>query len=76
MPLEERVEYGTARQEVSQLEDYTVDKGENLLKIDLACGQKKKEGYKGIDQANIEGVDYVHNLMEFPWPFDIFLFSY
>jgi predicted SAM-dependent methyltransferase len=70
MPLEERVEYGTARQEIDQLEDFKVDRGENLLKVDLACGQKKKEGFKGIDQANIEGVDYVHNLMEFPWPFE------
>lgn len=68
--METRIEYGTARQEIGQLDDFVVDKGEKLLKVDLACGQKKKEGYKGIDQAKIEGVDIVHNLMEFPWPLE------
>jgi len=68
--LEERVEYGTARQELKQLDGYTVDKGEELLHVDLACGQEKKEGFRGLDQMKLEGVDYVHNLMEFPWPFE------
>ena len=32
--LETRIEYGTARQEVGQLEDFVVDKGEKLLRIE------------------------------------------
>lgn len=68
--LEERTVYGTARQELKQLDDFEVDKGKGLLRIDLACGQRKKEGFKGLDQMLLEGVDYVHNLMEFPWPIE------
>jgi hypothetical protein len=68
--LEERTEYGTARQELKQLDDFTVDIGEKLLHIDLACGQKKKVGFKGIDRADIKDVEYLHDLMKYPWPFE------
>jgi hypothetical protein len=67
--METRIEYGTARQELQQLDDYTVDKGEALLHIDLACGQRKKEGFKGIDRSATKAADYVHDLMIYPWPF-------
>jgi len=70
MALEERVEFGTARQGLKQLDDFTVEEGEKLLRVDLACGQRKKEGFKGLDKSDLVGVDYVHNLMEFPWPFE------
>jgi predicted SAM-dependent methyltransferase len=39
-------------------------------KIDLACGDSKKEGYFGIDTAAIDGVDCVHDLNVFPWPLE------
>jgi predicted SAM-dependent methyltransferase len=67
--METRIEYGTARQELQQLDGFTVDKGEALLHIDLACGQKKKEGFKGIDRSATAAADYVHDLMVYPWPF-------
>lgn len=67
--LEERIEYGTAAQELNQLEDYVVDKGEKLLHVDLACGQRKKEGFKGVDRSKTDAADYVHDLMVYPWPF-------
>lgn len=67
--LEERTEYGTARQDLKQLEDFIVNDGSELLHVDLACGQRKKEGFKGLDRSKIDGVDYVHDLMRFPWPF-------
>lgn len=35
-------------------------------KLDLACGQRKKEGFKGIDLAG--DADIVWNLNEVPWP--------
>lgn len=38
------------------------------LKLDLACGQSCTPGYLGVDVW--EGADVVHNLLEFPWPFD------
>ena len=60
MALEERTEFGTASQSVKQLDDFTVDEGKSLLRVDLTSGQKVKEGF----------VECKHNLMEFPWPFE------
>lgn len=37
------------------------------LKLDIACGKSKQEGYTGVDIW--EGADIVCNLEEFPWPF-------
>lgn len=39
------------------------------VKINIACGQNKQEGYIGIDKVKTECTDIVHNLDEFPWPF-------
>lgn len=38
------------------------------MKLDIACGDNKKEGFTGIDIAKIPGVDIVHNLTKYPWP--------
>lgn len=38
------------------------------IKLDIACGQHKAEGFTGIDIAPIKGVDIVHDLNQFPWP--------
>lgn len=40
-----------------------------LLKLDIACGQNKKEGFIGVDIVKMPGVDVVHDLTVFPWPF-------
>lgn len=69
MPLEERIEWGTAKQDLTADDAFTRPEGEALVKVDLACGQRKQEGFVGIDSAKVEGVDIVHNLMEYPWPF-------
>lgn len=37
------------------------------LKLSLACGQRKPEGFKGVDIAPAEGVDYIQDLLQFPW---------
>jgi len=39
-------------------------------KIDLACGDNKKEGYYGIDVCDLQEVDLVHDLTVYPWPID------
>jgi SAM-dependent methyltransferase len=39
-----------------------------LFKLDIACGQNKKEGFVGLDIAKCEGVDIVHDLTTYPWP--------
>lgn len=40
------------------------------MKLDLACGQNKREGFTGVDFVQAEGVDIVHDLFTFPWPFE------
>lgn len=41
-----------------------------LIKLDIACGQRKQEGFVGIDWAEIPSVDIVHDLTQYPWPIE------
>lgn len=41
-----------------------------LIKLDIACGQNKQPGFVGVDIAPCAGVDVVHDLEQYPWPFD------
>lgn len=38
------------------------------MKLDIGCGKKKREGFTGVDQYPMEGVDVVLNVGEEPWP--------
>jgi predicted SAM-dependent methyltransferase len=38
------------------------------MKLDIACGGNKQEGFTGIDIRKLPGVDIFHNLEVFPWP--------
>jgi ubiquinone/menaquinone biosynthesis C-methylase UbiE len=38
------------------------------IKLDIACGERKAEGFVGIDLSALAGVDIVHDLERFPWP--------
>ena len=40
------------------------------IKVDLACGNSKKEGYIGVDIVETANTDVVHNLNQYPWPFE------
>jgi hypothetical protein len=40
----------------------------NEPKLNLASGNKVLEGYKNIDIADLEYVDYVVDLQSYPWP--------
>ena len=42
----------------------------NELKLDLACGQNRTEGFFGIDKVSGEKVDAVVDLEQFPWPIE------
>lgn len=42
----------------------------NGLKINLGSGADPYEGYVNVDIVDIEGVDKVWNLANFPWPFE------
>lgn len=38
-----------------------------LLKLDIGCGKNKREGFKGVDQYAMTGVDFVMDVRETPW---------
>lgn len=42
----------------------------NELRLDLACGANKVEGYKGIDVVKTDSTDYVVDLEVYPWPIE------
>ncbi len=39
-------------------------------KLHLGCGHVIKEGWLNHDLAHLPGVDVVHDLRDFPWPFE------
>lgn len=39
------------------------------LKLDLACGSNKAEGFTGVDIVKTKAVDIIHDLEQYPWPF-------
>jgi len=40
------------------------------MKIELGCSCNKTSGYLGVDMEKLPGVDVVHDLETFPYPFD------
>ena len=41
-----------------------------MRKLNLGCGRDIKEGYINLDSLNLPKVDQVHDLNEFPYPFE------
>jgi SAM-dependent methyltransferase len=41
-----------------------------MIQVDLACGDAKPEGWKGVDKFQTPSVDIVHDLTQAPWPFE------
>jgi len=37
------------------------------MKLDIACGQNKQPGFKGVDISPGPGVDFVWDLEKYPW---------
>lgn len=46
------------------------DKNESTIRLDLACGQNKREGFTGVDAVEMECVDIVCDLESFPWQWE------
>lgn len=43
-------------------------KAKKLLKLDIGCGKRKKEGFTGVDSIALDGVDIVHDVRkQWPW---------
>ena len=40
-----------------------------LRKLNLGCGLDAKKGYANLDKVKLKGVDVVHDLDKYPWPF-------
>lgn len=40
------------------------------MKLDIGCGPYKMQGFTGVDVQELPGVDVVHDLDTFPWPFE------
>ena len=38
--------------------------------VDLGCGKNKHPGAIGVDNVKLDAVDVVHDLLEFPYPFE------
>src|SRR5271169_5409273 len=38
-----------------------------VLKLDLGCGDNKKEGFLGVDKFKTSSTDIVQDLFMFPW---------
>ena len=41
-----------------------------MKRLDLGCGKSKRDGFIGVDSLPLHGVDIIHNLNEYPYPFD------
>jgi len=54
------------KREAAKLQQET----KKLVKLDVGCGKNKKEGFIGIDKIKLDGVDIVHDLDAYPYPFD------
>ena len=39
------------------------------MKLNLGCGQDIRKGYVNLDFVKMKGVDKIHNLNKFPYPF-------
>ena len=40
------------------------------IKLNLGCGKRIKKGWINVDIAKIDGIDIVHDLNKFPYPFN------
>ena len=41
-----------------------------INKLNVGCGNDIRQGYVNLDVSPLPGVDVVHNLEIFPWPFE------
>lgn len=59
---------------VRKLRDTYLRKSGQLW-LDAGCGHHKTPGAVGMDRRKVEGIDVVHDIEDFPWPFPDELFD-
>ncbi|MBI2651796.1 class I SAM-dependent methyltransferase [Candidatus Woesearchaeota archaeon] len=42
---------------------------DSIKRLNLGCGKDIKKGYINLDKAKLGGVDVVHEMDKYPWPF-------
>lgn len=42
-------------------------KGDGPVRLSLACGDRRPEGFLGVDVVKTENTDFVQDLLSFPW---------
>ncbi len=47
-----------------------VIKSDKIINLNLACGNVPKEGFIGVDIVDTDSTDIVHDLNQYPWPFE------
>src|SRR3989344_4475991 len=40
-----------------------------IKRLNIGCGKDIKKGYVNLDKSPIKGVDVIHNIDSYPWPF-------
>lgn len=57
---------------ITKKEDFSEAVPEYLLRLDLACGKNKKEGFKSVDKDADANPDFLHDLLLYDsrWPFE------
>lgn len=43
---------------------------QKVLRINIGAGSEPTDGWCNVDWIDQDGIDVVHNLLEFPWPFE------
>jgi len=61
-----KIQRPTRRNDTTRTTNSTINK----WVLDLGCGRNKVTGALGLDRFPIEGVDVVHDLEQFPYPFE------
>ena len=42
----------------------------NVKKLNIGCGKDIKKDYINLDKAKAPGVDVIHDIDQYPWPFE------
>lgn len=51
------------------MSEEVIVKSGKIIKLNLGCGEKKEEGYIGVDRVSTNAAEIVHDLNIFPYPF-------